>query len=285
MFDWDDIRVFLAVVRSGTVRGAARQLGITHATVSRRLRGLEERLGSQLFDRVPGGQTLSTVGQSILETAEQIEERMGEIDRRAFAQNTNLAGPVRLSASDSILHALLHPSLRQFHARYPMIEIELTATDRFSDLAQREADIVIRVTRAPLESAYGKKIADSPWGFFASRDYLDNRPAQDRWVGLTHKPALDPLLPAKRVITVNNGIAAAQLIRSGLGIGLLACFLGDSDPALRRVPGTKLIHDLSIWALVHADIRAMPRVRALLDHLYGSLEESRDLIEGRLPNT
>ena len=281
MFDWDDIRVFLAVVRAGTVRGAARTLGITHATVSRRLRGLEERLGSQLFERVSSGQALTSVGQSILETAHQIDDKMSEIDRRAFAQDAKLSGLVRLSVSESFFQSIVHPYLLDFQTSYPSIEIELISTDRLSDLNRRDADIVIRITKTPQESAFGKKVAESPLACFAARSYLEKRPSQDRWVALTHQPAYDPILPARRVITANTGLTAAQLIKNGHGIGLLPCYIGDSDPELRRVPNTRLIPDLSVWILVHTDNRATPRVRALLNHLYESLEVSRDLIEGR----
>ena len=283
MFDWDDVRVFLAAARGGTVRGAARQLGITHATVSRRLRRLEERLGVKLFERGARGQVLSSVGDSILAAAEQVEQGMAEIERRAFAEDTRMAGTVRLSVSDSLFESIVHPCLRDFQANYPMVDIELILTDRLSDLGRRAADIAIRITKTPPDSAFGKKIAESPLACFAAPEYLENRPSLDRWVALTYEPAFDPILPARRVVTANTGLAGARLIKNGHGIGLLPCYIGDADPGLRRVPGTRLVPDMDIWMLVHADLRSTPRVRALLDHLYGALEEYRDLIEGRRP--
>jgi DNA-binding transcriptional LysR family regulator len=281
MFDWDDIRVFLATARAGTVRGAARRLGVTHATVSRRLHGLEDKLGAQLFERSAEGRVLSPVGHGIMPVAEQIEDRMAEIDRRAFAQDTRMAGPVRLSVSESFFQSILHPCLTAFQTRYPMIEIELTSTDRLSNPGKREADIVVRITNTPPESAYGRRIAASPLACYGSKSYLENRPRLDRWVALTHKAAFEPIVPARRVATANSGMAAARLIGNGHGIGLLPCYVGDADPDLHRVPDTALIPDLDIWILVHADIRSTPRVRALLDYIYASVEDSRDVIEGK----
>lgn len=283
MFNWDDVKVFLAVTRERTVRGAARELGVTHATVSRRLRGLEDKLGSQLFERTSDGQVLTPMGLEILSVAEQVEEKIGEIDRRAFAQDKRLSGMVRLSVSDSLFLSVLHPCVKSFQTQFPMIEIELISTHDLSSLSRRHADIVVRITKKPPESAYGKKVADSPLACFASPSYLLKRPAPDRWIALTYEPAFEAIVPARRVLAATSDLAAAQLIRSGLGIGLLPCFLGDSDSGLRRVPGTDPKPDMDIWVLVHEDLRATPRVRVLMDHLYVALEENKDLIEGRRP--
>ena len=105
---------------------------------------------------------------------------MAEIDRRAFAQDTRMAGPVRLSVSESFFQSILHPCLTAFQTRYPMIEIELTSTDRLSNLGKREADIVVRITNTPPESAYGRRIAASPLACYGSKSYLENRPRLDR---------------------------------------------------------------------------------------------------------
>lgn len=283
MFDWDDIRVFLAATRAGTIRGAARDLSITHATVSRRLRGLEEKLGAKLFERTVDGHALSAAGHSIMETALTIEREMATIDRQLFAQDTRMAGVVRLSIHDILFHSILHTSLRDFQKKFPMIELEINATGRLANLAQREADLVVRATKTPPESAVGRKIATSPLACFASKAYLKNRPKLDRWIKLTYGPSETPPIPARTVVTVDSAHATARLIADGVGMGTLPCYQGDSFPGLYRVPDTDLMPDLDLWMLVHSDLRKTPRVRALLDHLYETLDDAKDLIEGHRP--
>ena len=281
MFDWDDIRVFLAIARTGTIRAAARGLGLTHSTVSRRLHGLEERLGATLFERTIEGHGLSAAGNAIMATAQAIEKEMATINRQVFAQDTRLAGTVRLSIHDILFHAILHPALRDFQKKFPMIELEINISGQLANLAQREADLVVRATKTPPQSAVGRKLATSPLAVFASKSYLKNRPKLDRWIKLTYGPSEIPPLPARTVVTVDNAHATARLIADGVGMGTLPCYQGDSFPGLYRVPETDLIPDLDMWMLIHADLRKTPRVRALLNHLYEVLEEAKDLIEGR----
>jgi len=283
MFDWDDIRLFLGAARTSTIRGAARDLGITHATVSRRLHALEEKLGAKLFERTIDGHTLTSAGHSIMETAERAEREMATIDRKLFAQDTRMAGVVRLSIHDILFHSLLHTSLKEFQKKHPLIELDINATGRLANLAQREADLVVRATKTPPESAVGRKIAHSPLAVFASKNYLKNRPKLDRLVELTYGPSEKPPIPARTVVPVDSAHATARLIADGVGMGTLPCYQGDTFPGLYRVPETDLIPDLDMWMLVHADLRKTPRIRVLLDHLYETLDDAKDLIEGKRP--
>jgi molybdate transport repressor ModE-like protein len=280
MENWDNLRIFLSVTRNGSIRAAAKALGITHATVSRRSKVLEDVLGNPLFERKREGQCLTQLGQRILPLAESIEERFAEIDRLAFSADTGLAGTIRLSLCESLYSALLHTHIHDFMRRYPKIELDLIATKSLINLAQREADVVIRITRNPPETAYGRKMADSPLGLYASNAYLANRPIGDRWISLDYAPARKPVLPAKVVARASSPNLAAQLIRSGRGMGLLPCYLGDTDPELERVPDVELIPDMQIWVLTHEDIKINPRVRALMDHLYQVFKDCRPIIEG-----
>lgn len=281
MIDWSDLRVFLAVARSGSVRGAAKRIGKTHATVSRHIRSLEEGLGSPIFERTREGQCLTGLGQRILPLAEQVEDNVAAIDRVAFSVDTGLAGSVTLSLSESLYMALLHKPIDEFMRHYPMIDLNIIASDRLSSLVRRESDVVIRITRDPPDTAYGRKLADSPMAVYASQEYLSARPKRDRWISLDYEPARKPIIPALVVACANSAILAAQLIRLGQGVGLLPCYLGDTDSELKRLPGVDLIPDMHVWVLTHGDIRANPRVRALMDHLYQAFGEYRPIIEGK----
>ena len=278
--NWDNMRMFLAVARAGSVRGAAKQIGTTHATVSRRVQALEVELGSPVLERLRQGQCLTELGQRIMPWAIQAEENFSTIDRMAFSADTGLAGKVRLSLSETLYLSLLDKPIYLFMQRYPMIDVELIASDNMSSLSQREADVVIRITNAPPDAAYGRKIANSPLMAYASNEYLNNRPKRDQWISLDYPPAKKPIIPARVVARANSASLAARLIRLGRGIGLLPCYMGDTDPFLHRVPEVALIPDLQVWVLTHGDVRTNPRVRVLMEHLYQALKDLKPLIEG-----
>lgn len=281
MHYWDNLRIFLSVTRNSSIRGAAISLGITHATVSRRITILEDTLGNSLFERKREGQCLTPLGLRILPIAESIEEGFAEIDRLAFFAESGLSDTVKLSLSESLFSAILHTPIDDFMQLYPMIRLDIIASDLISNLAQREADVVIRITNNPPDTAYGRKMADSPLALYASHEYITNRPKLDRWIAIDYAPARKPVISARVVANANSATLAARLIRSGRGLGLLPCFLGDTDPELERVREVDLIPDMQIWVLTHEDIRLNPRVRVLMDHLYKAFDEYRHIIEGR----
>jgi len=167
--------------------------------------------------------------------------------------------------------------------QHPMINLEIVATDDLSNLAWREADVVIRITQNPPDSAFGRKLADSPLAIYASKEYLGARPKRDRWIAYDYKPALRPAIPARIVANAGTLALAAQMIQMGRGIGALPCFMGDTNPTLRRVEEVDIIPDMQIWVLTHEGLRTNPRVRALMDHLYKAFDECRPIIEGRRP--
>ncbi len=259
MFDWDDIKVFLAVSRSSTMRGAARALGITHATVARRLKALESRLGSALFERFKEGHRLTPAGRSVMALAEDTERRMAEIGRRAGGHDLHLAGTVRICCPEILYLFVLGRLMPGLNAQYPLLDIDVTA-----DPAQGESDIVILITDTPPLGAVGRKLADSPLGVYASPGYLASRPARERWISLKGQRPQPPAPPARIVARTNSAVVAQRMIGDGLGIGLLPCFVGDNNPGLVRVPGTETIADAEIWLLTHGDHR---RVRVCADFL------------------
>ena len=280
MLNWDDLRVYLAVARAGSVRGAAKLIGKTHATVSRRIRSMEGALGSPLFERKREGQCLTALGQRIMPFAEMVEDSVASIDRLAFSEDTGLAGTMRLSLPESLYIALLHKPIDDFMRYYPMIDLEIIASDSLSSLASREADVVIRITKDPPDAAYGRKVADSPLALYASQDYLSDRPQLDRWIAMEYEPSRKPVIPARVVAHANSPAVAVQLIRLGQGIGLLPCYLGDTDPGLVRMEEVDLIPDMHVWILTHGDLRTNPRVRALMDHFYQAFDTYRHIISG-----
>ena len=279
--DWNDLRIFLTVARAGSIRSAARQIGKTHATVSRHIQSLHAALASPLFERRKEGQCLTELGQRILPLAEQIENNVARIDLAAFSADTGLAGTVHLSLSESLYLALLFRPIDAFMKRFPMIDLNITATDDMSKLTWREADVVIRITQSPPATAFGKKVAESPLALYASPEYLKSRPKRDRWISLNYAPARRPVIPARVVALADTTALAVRMIQMGRGVGMLPCYIGDTDPGLQRLPETDPMPDMQIWVLTHDDLRQNPRVRALMDHLYEAFASIRPIIEGK----
>ncbi len=279
--NWDDLRVFLAVARAGSVRRAARQIGVTHATVSRHVRSLQSALANPVLERRKEGQCLTELGKRVLPLAEQIERKIAKIDRAAFSADTGLAGSVKLSLSESLYLTLLYLPIDDFMQHYPMIDLDIIATDELSKLAMREADVVVRITREPPEAAFGRKVADSPLALYASAEYLELRPKMDRWIAPNYEPARSPVIPARVVARADTLALALRMIQMGRGIGILPCYMANPETGLVRVEEVELIPDMQIWVLTHGDLRNNPRVRALMDHLYEAFEKIRPVIEGK----
>jgi len=280
MKNWDDLRIFQALAGAHSIREAAALIGTTHATVSRRIRALEEELGNTLFERARDGISLTVFGQGVLTFAENASENVAAIDRLAFSKEGSLAGPVRFSLLEDLYSFVLAEPIDAFMIRHPMIELIVDTTADLSDLGRREADVIVRITRSPPEQAFGRKVADSPLAAYASQSYLDNRPKIDRWIALDYPPTISPLLQARPTFRANSLSVVAKTLQLGQGVGLLPCFVGENCPELVRLSEVSLIPDMEIWVLTHEDVRHNPRVRALMDYLYQAFSTHRSLIEG-----
>ncbi len=282
MQNWDDLRIFQAMVGARSVREAAVTLKTTHATVSRRIRSLEAELGHSLFERRSDGYQLTDFAKGIFDFTNLISENISAIDRLAFAKEGSLAGKVRLSLLEDLFTYVLADPLTAFMSRHPMIELIVDTTASFSDLSRREADVIVRITNEPPKQAIGRKVANSPLAAFASQEYIEGRPRVDRWIALDYGPAIEPMLQSRSVFRSNSLRVVTNILQQGQGIGLLPCFIGDQLPDLSRVPEIPQMPDMEIWVLTHADIPNNPRVRALMDHLYQTFSQQRNLIEGNV---
>ena len=192
MKNWDDLRIFRAMANARSIRAAAAELRTTHATVSRRIRVLEEDLGGALFERRKDGFVLTAFGQSTMDLTEGVRSGVEAIDRLAFGQDSSLVGPVRLSVLEDLYHQVLADPLDRFMRDHPMIELTIDTTTNFRDVGRREADVIVRITSNPPEQAIGRKVADSPLAVYCSPEYLTQRPAVDRWLALDYPPPINP---------------------------------------------------------------------------------------------
>lgn len=289
MFDWDDLRYLLAISRNGSLTAAARALGVTQPTMSRRMEHLEARLGAELFERQPTGVLLNPLGTSLLGMAEQMEQAALAAERRLAARGTGLEGTVRLTTLEWIGQHLLAPILASFCRQHPGITVELLTADRILNLARHEADLAVRVMPFDQDSLVQRRLSTLPYALFASEPYLAERGAPDFAAGcpghmlvtFTETAATFPqvhwlrhrMAPRAQVAVTSNSLDVQLVsIMSGAGFGALPERAGASRPILRRLEAPEPPPGHDIWLGYHEDLRHTPRVRALADHIAAEMK-------------
>src|SRR5690606_3379746 len=169
--NWDDVRIFLAVARSGQILGAARRLELNHATVSRRIGALEEALRAKLFRRLTTGSELTPAGERFLDIAERMEADMIAARSSVAGEDEDVSGTVRIGAPDGFGVAFLARHLGELTRQHRDLTIQLVPVPRFFSLSRREADIAITVERPQEGRLVAGKLVDYTLGLFASRGY------------------------------------------------------------------------------------------------------------------
>ena len=298
MFDWDDLRYFLAVARSGSTNAAAKTLGVNQSTVQRRLDELQNRIGRQLVSRSTSGYKLTELGQEMLAYAARVEETVRAFERRLTATDKELHGTIKITCPEAVGVRLMRSQLpKQFGEQFPGLEMEFVISDRVLDLAKGEADIAIRAT-APTENyLFGRKIADVPWAIYASRDYVDRYGAIKSTNDLKKQSIalfdvelkahqsnewLQSVAPEARIATRCNSIAALILaVKSGIAVAALPTIIGEGENDLVRVLGPVPDLTTKFYLLMHEDNKDTPRVRALYEFVLDNLKVVQTTLGGR----
>jgi DNA-binding transcriptional LysR family regulator len=291
--NWDDLRFFLTLVRTQKASAAARQLGVSHPTVTRRIKALEDAVGARLFDRLPDRFALTTAGERLLEDAQAMEEAAEAIGRHSASLGDTARGSVRLSADESIV-AFIARQLPELRRDLQFIEFELAESHNLANLSRREADLLIREEVPNLASLVTRRLGRVAHAVYAGMDLeicetTDDVLRRMPWCGFddahTYMPGqgwtLELLGQARPTVRVNNWLTLLELVRKGMGLAVLPCHLGDGDPLIRRVGGVLENVTIDQWLLVHRDVRALARVRAVMDALIGLFRDKQALIEGR----
>lgn len=286
MLNWDDLRFFLALARSETVSAAGRELGVKHTTVSRRIKSLEQRLGTRLFDHLSGGYLMTPAGENLYQNALIMEEQAQAIDRQVFGLDAQLQGDLILTASYDVLDRLVIPQLGLFGKAYPGIRLQLLSTAGLADLNARQADIALRLTPRPPDYLVGRQVLPLGIGIYASEHYLRNNPDRGRlvlWDDEIELPewARQNFPQAEVAIRASEVTAMLACVRHHQGISMLPCYIGDSAPELRRLDLPLTPSNWGVWVLSHVDLRATARVRACREFLVDIIERQADLITGR----
>jgi len=291
--NWDDLRIFLTRAREGTLTTAAKALGVSHPTVARRVAALEAQIGARLFDRLPDRFVPTSAGEELLGDTEAMERAALSIDRRSASLSDTVSGVVRLSAGEEI-SALLARHLPDLRKRLSQIEFELSATHTALNLSRREADLLIREQVPDLADIVARKLGRVAYAIYAHPSLAVARlpPAAFKsvpWVGFdddhTRMPGqrwlqerLDGGRPA---IRCNNWLVVRETARAAGGFAVLPCYLGDADDRLQRIGGPIPEVFADQWLLVHRDLRALPRVRAVMDAVIDLFQRERVLLAGK----
>jgi len=279
--DWNDLRYFLALSRAGTLAGAARELGVEHSTVGRRLAALEAALGVRLFTRGPAGMTPTAAGEEILGSAVRIAELVDGIQRSVSGGDARVEGTVRLTIPEAhSTYVVQH--LAALRERHPGLLLDILSGNREFDLRRGEADLALRLRDSSDPELVVRKLGTAGWSLYASPAYLQRKGPLHSLDALAGHDVIgfDGSLSnvegaiwlrergrnANVVLRGNNLTAVYSAARVGLGLAPLPCFDADADPALERLTAD-LIGSRDILLVVHPDLARVARVRATMDFL------------------
>ncbi|AMD60561.1 LysR family transcriptional regulator [Agrobacterium tumefaciens] len=288
--NWDDVRLFLSVARSGQFLSAARKLGVNHATLSRRVSALEAAIGTQLFLRSTNGCELTEEGQRLLANAERMETEMLNAQANLGRVDTAVAGTVRIGAPDGLGVSFLAPRLGRLTARYPDLKIQLVPVPRSFSLSQREADIAITIERPEQGRLMFSKLTDYSLGLYASANYLADYGTPDdvealkrhRRIGYVEDLIFSPSLNFTGEIMrdwdaafeISSATGQTEAVRSGAGIGILHNYIAGQYPELIRII-PHLTISRSYWTAYHESARQLVRVRTAVNFLQELVAEER----------
>ncbi len=290
MNDWDDYRLILALSRADSLRTAADELGVNHATVSRRLANLQRKAGIKLFEKSANGYEITKLGAPLLAAAQQMEHQVFSSSRllRA-ADSSDPAGSVSISLAAPIAQYLVLDRLSEFQTAYPNIELILHTSEQVVDLDRSEADVVLRSANLPPEHLVGRRFFSYGVRYYAAIKYLDKTPESQRtWIAAENDNTtadwiLNSPFPEQPIGFRTQGYHARHLaLLAGLGMARGACFMADQEPSLRRLDNASVTSSLDLWVLTHPDLRNSPRVQAVMHFLYDILQDKRALITGIL---
>lgn len=285
--DWDDLRTFLAIARHGTLSSAARALGVTQPTMGRRLAAMETRTGARLLQRLPGGFTLTPLGESVLGNAERIEVEVLSAERTITGKDVALEGAVRLTTVDTLAARIVVPALARLQRAHPGIAVELVPDTRSLSLSKREADIALRMARFEGHDVVSRKVGSLALGLYASPDWLKaDKDTETRLVTVlddqAHLPEAKWLIEhypnADVALRSNSREVQIWAAKSGLGVAAIACYRADGEPGLVRLRPEVPNLTRDIWLGVHSDMRHMPRIRAVMDAVIQELSAKREVL-------
>ena len=300
MFDWNDLRHFLAVARSGTTLGAAEALKVNQTTVARRIAALEQALGARLFERAQSGYRLTELGHELLPAAARLEIEASTVARLVEQRSRRLAGTIRVTTNETIANLFLTPSLPDFADLYPDIRVEVVVDPRYLDLSRGEADVALRAAQHPGNGPIVvRKLRHLPWAVYSSRDYAARNGCPARVGELPRHKVIGPDGPLCEMAAfqwLEGAAGSAQVmarsnslpnmltaVRAGLGLAVLPCAMAEPEPDLVRCIGPMDDIGAPLWLITRSDNKDEPRIRAFTSFIAARIVAMRHLFELRDP--
>lgn len=285
--DWERQRAFLAVMDTGSLSAAARQLGAAQPTVRRRIEDLEAQLGVALFTRSPSGLSPTALGKDLAQHARAMALAAASLARAASAEAGAASGVVRITASEVVGLEVLPTILADLRETHPGLVFELALTNRSEDLLRREADIAVRMVRPTQEALVAKRVGNISLGMFAHKRVLDawGRPTtldearrmpligyESETISVRAVKAMGLDLRVEDfAFRTDSDVAQLAAIRAGLGLGICQLGLAARDPMLERVMAETFAFDLETFVVTHEDLKDVRRVRLAFDALVEGL--------------
>ncbi|HVZ35629.1 MAG TPA: LysR family transcriptional regulator, partial [Polyangiaceae bacterium] len=267
----NDLPLVLALARARTLAGAAERLELDVSTVFRRLNALEKRLRVRLFDRSPRGYQLTAAGERASAAAERIETEVHSLDREITGRDQQLSGTLRITASETLSHAVLPKLFANFHAQHPHIQLVLSIENRVLDLSRREADVALRTRRPTDDALFGRKIANIAWALYGPASGARAIARVGRRFNFSHRAVVGWDEPGARIAAsewVSQNVPAGQIVyrsnslvnqlmavRAGVGVALLPCYLADPEKEVRRLSGPLPEVSGELWIVTHKDLK------------------------------
>ena len=275
-----DLEVVLAMVRTGTLAAAGERLGVDASTVFRSLQRIERGLGQPLFERSRAGYLATELAQSLAEQAEQVETALESARSAAQALPDQVSGTVRITTTDTILHGLVAPALKELRGQHPLLAYELHTANELASLTRRDADIAVRATKRPPQHLVGKHVGPIRVALYAAKKgpvkrYADVEAGKAPWIApddaLPEHPSVvwrkrhfPKVAPGYRV---NSILTVMELVALGLGVGMLPIFLAQSRSDLLQLTDVVDECQTELWLLTHTESRHLRRVSTVYGHL------------------
>lgn len=292
---WDQLRIVRAIGREGSLTGTARALGVSHSTLFRQLQRIEASLGVKLFDRTRAGYVATAAGEDLIAVADGIDREVGALRHRLGQREAWPGGVLRVTTTDTLMHRLLPPLLASYRSRVKDVQVHVSTSNAMSRIGgEHEADVAIRAGGRPPDPLVGRKLCGLESTIYRSRKLrgvsMDTLAAMP-WI--TVDDTLKHLASARwldqqglrqgAALRTNSLVNMLHLARSGLGLAVLPCYLGDLESGLCRVCPPVKEWSSELWVFTHVDLKRVPRVRRLFDELYAGTREWVALFEGRTP--
>lgn len=287
-FDWNQVRAFLATVEEGTLSAAARALGLTQPTLGRQIAALEAALGVTLFERAGKKLILTQSGLDLVEHVQDMAAAATRISLSAAGHVQDVAGEVRISASDGHAAYMLPPVLARLFTQAPELVIEVVAENRLSDLMRREADIAIRHVRPTEPDLIAKRLKDGTGSLYAAKSWIarHGRPhcVADLtglgMIGMDNDARMVAELAARGLDVSQmtfparsaNSVVMWEMVRAGIGIGVMADAVAAQCPDVERIELAEFQSvQFPVWLITHRELHTSRRIRVVFDFLAAAL--------------